>query len=262
VEGITPVLLYDRDDEPDKIVTIAGYGETGNGLTGTTGERGKIYGANNKVEAVFEHSLIFTFDPPPAGLDLEGIPGPGDSGCPALFEENGKLYTLGVGSFNSGNDEDHTASRYATVDGFARVSAHRKWILDTIAADPPSTIPMFGGYASTTSIPATPAGSAASALISAFNSGSIDRIASFYRTFGRRRTEEEIRKNAASWQKLIDEYGKYEILGYKEAGPYDIAVFVRATKGGIGRAVGIQLDHEGEHRATRMVMADTDAPEK
>jgi len=256
VEGIAPVLLYDRDDEPGKIVTIAGWGETGNGLTSARNERGKLFGANNQVEAVFEHSLIFTFDTPPAGLDLEGLPGAGDSGCPALLEENGKVFIVGVGSFNSGSD-DH-ASAYGTVDAFARVSAHRKWISDTIAADPPSSIPMFGAYVRGTSLPRTRAGSAAKAFLAAFNSGKTAEMAAFYRTYGRRRSEEELQKTAAAWQKLIDQYGSYELLGYKESGPYAIAVFVRAAKGGIGRAVGVLLEPEGEHRMKRLVMADAE----
>jgi len=258
VQDITPVLLYERSDEPDKVVTIVGYGETGNGLSRERGQRGKAFAANNKVEAVFEHSIVFTFDTPPAGLELEGVPGAGDSGCPALLEENGKLYTVGVGSFNSGSDA--TSSGYGTIDGFARVSAHRKWITDTMAADPPSTIPMFGAYARNATLPQTAAGSAASALIAAFNTGSVDRIAAFYRAHGRRRSDEEIQKAAAGWQPLFDEYGAYEIRGYKEAGPYAIAVFVRAAKGNLGRGVAVELEPDGEHRVKRMVMADVEEP--
>jgi hypothetical protein len=258
VQDIAPVLLYERGDEPDKVVTIVGYGETGNGLTRERNPRGKVFAANNKVEAVFEHSIVITFDAPPAGLDLEGLPGAGDSGCPALLEENGKLYTVGVGSFNSGSDA--TSSGYGTIDGFARVSAHRKWITDTMAADPPSTIPMFGAYVRNPSLPQTPAGSVAKSLIAAFNSGSVDRIAAFNRAHGRRRPDEEIQKAAAGWQPLFDEYGAYEIRGYKEAGPYTIAVFVRAAKGDLGRAVAVELERDGEHRVKRMVMADVEEP--
>jgi hypothetical protein len=258
VEGIAPALLYENDDEPDKIATIVGFGETGDGLRGPNGERGKPFGAMNKVEAVFENSLIFTFDAPPAGLDLEGIPGPGDSGCPALLEDHGKLYVLGVASFNSGSKG--TASRYGTVDGFARVSTLRKWIVETMAADPPSTVPMFGAYVRTATLPESPAAVAAKALIGAFNSGAVDRIADFYRTYGRRRPDDEVRKNAASWQPLIDQYGVYEIRGYKTAGPDTIAVLVRAAKSGISRAVVVELENNGEHRVKSLVMADVDEP--
>lgn len=257
VEGITPVLLYDKSDEPDKIATIVGYGETGLGNTNARNERGKVLAANNKVEAVFEHSIVFTFDAPPAGLDLEGLPGSGDSGCPALLELDHKLYLLGVGSFNSGSEA--TASTYGTIDGFARVSAHRKWIIDTMAADPPSSLPMFGAYVKSASLPNTPAASAAKMLIAAFNSGKLDEIASFYRKYGKKRSEDELHKVAASWQELIDQYGTYTILGYKESGPRAIVVFVRAQKGNLGRAVAVVLEPDAD-QTKRITMADVEEP--
>jgi hypothetical protein len=259
-EGTAPVALYDRDDEPGKIVTIAGYGETGTGLTGGTGERGQLLGAMNMVEAAFEHSLVFTFDPPPGGLELEGLPGPGDSGCPALLEENGKVFLVGVGSFNSGSDE--TASRYGTLDGFARVSAHRQWITETIDSDPPSSIPMFGPYTKTTKLPETPPGKTAAALIDAFNSGKVGKIADFYRAFARRRSEAEIEKAAAGWQSLMDTYGTYEIRGLRESGTRAIAVYVRAEKAALGRVVVVVLEPEGEDRIAQMKMADVEEPQE
>lgn len=257
---VEPMALYEAQDEPGKVATIVGYGEIGNGLTGATGPRGTPYAAQNTIEATFENSLAFTFDRPPAGLDLEGIPGPGDSGCPAFVEQNGKLRLAGVGSFNSGSDEDHTASRYGTLDGFARVSTRVAWIRKTIADDPPSTIPFYGPYSRTARLPDTPAGRAASALIDAFNTGDTGRVAAFYRAFGRRRTEDEILKAAASWKELMEQYGRYETLGYRESGPFVIAVFVRASKGELGRAVVITLDKEGEHRVQTMRMADASEP--
>src|SRR5262249_30100112 len=104
VEGITPVLLYEKGDEVGKVVTIVGRGGTGNGLTGQTMPKGHtLRGATNRIEAALENSILMTFDAPPGGTNLEGIPGSGDSGGPALFEQDGKLYLLGVDSFNSGD---------------------------------------------------------------------------------------------------------------------------------------------------------------
>src|SRR5262245_44915243 len=55
VAGIAPVLLYEKDDEPGKIITIVGRGKTGTGLTGPVGEKGTVpRGATNRIEAVFE----------------------------------------------------------------------------------------------------------------------------------------------------------------------------------------------------------------
>lgn len=260
VTDVEPVTLYTAEDEPGKVATIVGYGEIGNGLTGATGPRGTPHAAQNTIEATFENSLVFTFDRPPAGLDLEGIPGPGDSGCPAFIEQEGKLRLAGVGSFNTGSDADHTASHYGTLDGFARVSTRVAWIRKTIADDPPSTVPFYGPYSRTSRLPDTPAGRAATALVEAFNTGDTGRIAAFYRAFGRRRAEDEIVQAAASWKDLMEQYGRYETLGYRDSGPYVIAVFVKASKGDLGRAIIVTLDHEGEHRVQTMRMADAAEP--
>ena len=258
VEGIAPVLLYEGSDEMGKVITFVGPGAIGKGNEKQDHENrpDRPYGARNRVEGAFEHSLVFTFSPPPEGEDLEGIAGAGDSGCPALLEENGKVYTLGVGSWNSGDEAG--ASRYGTVDAFARVSAHREWIRSTMAADPPSTVPLFGPRVDSTKVPETPAGIAAVAILEAFNTGKTSEIAKFYEKFGRRRPAEEIARVANSWQELIDQYGRYELQGYTEAGPYVITLLVRSEKAKINRALAVILDPEGEHRVKTMRMADRD----
>ncbi|HYR26885.1 MAG TPA: trypsin-like serine protease, partial [Thermoanaerobaculia bacterium] len=143
VEGIAPVLLYDGTDEVDQIATLVGRGAAGPALPGATRTLGVAHAARNLVEGAFEHSLVFSFSPPPAGEDLEGVPGPSDSGCPALLEKDGKLYTIGVGAWGT-ETHDPAKSAYGSIDAFARVSAHRTWIVDTMAADPPSSIAMYG----------------------------------------------------------------------------------------------------------------------
>lgn len=261
VEGIAPVPLYERDDEPGRIAVIVGYGGVGNGIDGP-GEKSKVpLGARNRIEGAFENTLVMLFDAPPLGDDLEGFAGPGDSGCPAFFEVDGKLYLAGVGSFNTGDAEAKTASRYHTLDAFARVSTRRQWIVDTMAADPPSTVPMFGKYVASTDLPKTQAAKIAKTLVDAFNSGKTAEIANFYRLYGKKRTEEEIQKVAGSWQALIDEYGRYELQGFSEAGPHAITLFVRATKPDIGRAVAVILDPKPPHTIVRMLMADVPEPE-
>lgn len=263
VEGVEPVELYNRDDEPGKAVIVVGRGATGTGLTGDTEPRGELLGAQNRIEAVFEGSLVLTFDPPPSGAELEGIGGAGDSGGPLLLVEDGRPMLVGVGSFNSGDRADHSAGRYGTLDAFARVSAHRAWIVDTMASDPPSSLPIFEAFvpaADASALPETPAARAASVLLAAFNAASVEAMADYYRRFGRPRTETEIRDVAASWQELFDEYGRYELLGYSQAGPYDLALFVRSGKAGIGRAMALRLDPAGEHRVQSVTMADADPP--
>jgi hypothetical protein len=74
VEGITPVLLYDKDDEVGRIIAIVGRGEMGTGLTGPVGERSPVpQGATNRIEAVFENSPKTRSAPKPGTVG----PGPG-----------------------------------------------------------------------------------------------------------------------------------------------------------------------------------------
>lgn len=101
-------------------------------MTGDTLDRGKKRGATNEIEGALENSLIITFDPPPNGTHLEGIGGASDSGSPAFYEENGKLYLIGVDSFGSGSPKQGTSSKYLTFSGYARISTRRNWILETM----------------------------------------------------------------------------------------------------------------------------------
>ena len=92
VTDVEPAMLYDRKDEVGKLITFAGWGMTGNGLTGPGEMDGALRGAHNRAVRVDDTTVYFTFDAPPKGEDLEGISGPGDSGGPALLEEGGRLY--------------------------------------------------------------------------------------------------------------------------------------------------------------------------
>ncbi len=58
----------------------------------------------------------------------------------------------------------------------------------------------------------------------------------------------------------MEQYGRYETLGFRDSGPYVIAAFVRAGKGDLGRAIVVTLDKEGEHRVQTMRMADAPEP--
>ncbi|HUQ46806.1 MAG TPA: trypsin-like serine protease [Gemmatimonadaceae bacterium] len=64
--------------------------------------------------------------PPPSGTDLEGAPGRGDSGGPALITIAGKAYVAGVSS--AGYDGVDGPGSYGAVDVFTRVSTHAAWI--------------------------------------------------------------------------------------------------------------------------------------
>ncbi len=208
---------------------------------------------------------MISFDVPPAGLENEGISGAGDSGCPALVERDGKVYILGVGCFNSGDVEAGTACGYGTLDAFARVSTLKPWIEQTMDTGSVSTIPLYYPFKPSTTLsdlPATPVAAAAGALLNAFNSGTADKMTEFYKTYGRRRSDEEIAVSVAQWMELMKEYGRYEIRGYAEGGRNDISLFVWATRPGIGRAVAVHVDPSKENRVTAMKMTDSSIPKE
>ena len=124
---VSPIALYRERDEEGKEVVVAGKGFGGDGLTGPV-ERDSVFrAATNRVDRVREKWLQFRFDAPPAGTDLEGISGPGDSGGPALID--GKI--AGV---SSAQDDRATGKEgvYGVDEYYARVSSYLDWICETM----------------------------------------------------------------------------------------------------------------------------------
>jgi secreted trypsin-like serine protease len=76
---------------------------------------------------VVERLLVFRFDAPPGGTDLEGISGPGDSGGPALIERDGRWQVIGV---SSGQDANATSREgvYGVTEYYTRVSSYLSWL--------------------------------------------------------------------------------------------------------------------------------------
>jgi hypothetical protein len=263
VMDISPALLYERMDEGGKNVLLVGNGTTGNGLTGIGSERGKRRGATNQIEGALENSLLLVFDAPPLGTDLEGISGPGDSGSPALYEENGKLYLMGVSSFNSGDREKGTAGKYWTFEGFARISTRRQWILETIKADPPDSLwsplkKLKGG-----SFPKDIFGRRAEAFFKAFNSGQESAMAEFYVTHRPPSPEGKTpRERAKGWQDLMNQYGKYEPYGFAKQGNYTYSFLVFSAKEKIWRGVFLEFEESKPYRVKGMQMWDAGPPQE
>lgn len=247
VQGVAPVLLYDKNDELGKVITLVGRGMTGNGLTGPQGERDhKVRGAMNRIDWTDPNSLIANFDLPPAALDLEGTTGPGDSGGPAFLEQDGKLYLLGVGSF-SDDDFREKGSWYGTRNHYARVSARRQWILDTIAADPPST----NDWSAPAKLadgkwPETPAGRAAAAFFRAYNAGDSKGLEAFYADFMLPRPERSPAERARAVFELFETYGPYGLEAWSATGPRTIRVLVHSKKTAQWRSVHFGLNPEGK----------------
>jgi hypothetical protein len=126
---------YRWNDELGKTVTIVGAGASGNGLDGWRSEDGLMRAATNVIDDTRPGWLIFTFDAPPAGTDLEGVSGPGDSGGPAFVDRDGKRYLVGVSSTNHTGDAAGPC-RYKSREYYARVSTSLDWITSTIQSPP------------------------------------------------------------------------------------------------------------------------------
>ena len=87
---------------------------------------GRIRGATSRVDSTSAAWLYFSFDAPPKGTDLEGAPGPGDSGGPAFLMTGSTPAIAGISS--AGFDGESGPGSYGAVDVFTRVSSHAAWI--------------------------------------------------------------------------------------------------------------------------------------
>jgi hypothetical protein len=132
VTGVIPMLLYRDTAEKGVVATLLGHGMAGTGASAERIEDGKARGATSRVDSVDSKWLYFSFDAPPSGTDLEGAPGAGDSGGPALVKVNGMTFVAGVSS--AGYDGQSGPGSYGAVDVFTRVSTHADWIDKTIAS--------------------------------------------------------------------------------------------------------------------------------
>jgi hypothetical protein len=132
--GVVPVpIREERGEASGDVVTFAGQGHSGDGLTGPAVRDGQRRAAMNRIEAVKQNWLTFLFDAPPAGEDLEGISGPGDSGGPALMTVDGKVVVAGV---SSGQDSRATGKEgvYGVTEYYVRVSSYAEWIRNTMSS--------------------------------------------------------------------------------------------------------------------------------
>jgi hypothetical protein len=129
VEGVQPVPLYKGRDELGKPAFIVGYGDYG--VAGAAFQRadGKRRAVTNEITDAGPKRVFMTFDAPPAGLAIEGVGAPGDSGGPAFVEDSGQLLLVGVSSASM-NGKPGT---YGVVDVYTRISSYVDWIDTTIA---------------------------------------------------------------------------------------------------------------------------------
>ena len=135
VTGIRPISLYNQLDEFNKVVSFVGWGFTGMGTPGVMDNDGKMRRAQNTVMNAGKW-LEFLFDDPretnSKALPLEGAPGLGDSGGPALLETPQGLMIMGVALGEINNPKAPQQGAYGSISLYERVSTHYSWILQVI----------------------------------------------------------------------------------------------------------------------------------
>ena len=128
-----PAALYRKHDELNKVITIAGKGTTGNGMTGDAKQDNLLRAATNTINSVEGKWLTFEFNQGDNATPLEGVSGSGDSGGPAFILENGTPYLAGV----SCCQESETQGAYGALEYYSRVSTELDWLQQQMAANPP-----------------------------------------------------------------------------------------------------------------------------
>jgi hypothetical protein len=185
VSGVQPLGVLRSRGERGLVATIVGHGGAGRGDSRERTEDGRARAATSRVDSVSAAWLYFSFDAPPRGTDLEGAPGPGDSGGPAIVILGGRPFVAGVSS--AGSDGRDGPGTYGAVDAFTRVSSYTAWI-DSVMRAPASAAPTAAAGRSPApssrgqqgmTLPDTPVGRRYVAFLDAMHSGTDSAIVAF-----------------------------------------------------------------------------------
>ena len=181
VGNLTPVALHRGRAERGVLAMLVGHGGNGRGDSPERAEDGRARAATSRIDSTSTAWLYFSFDAPPGGSDLEGAPGPGDSGGPAIIVSNGIPAVAGISS--AGFDGRSGPGSYGAVDVFTRVSTYAAWI-DSVMRAPVSANRASPTGAPTQStqgvaLPDTPAGKRYAAFLAAMHAATDSAILSF-----------------------------------------------------------------------------------
>jgi secreted trypsin-like serine protease len=126
VRAELPVRIYQGREEPNAVVTIVGWGRTGDGHNPELIRDGRFRRGENKIDEATPR-LRFRFDEPGSSrvVPLEAVSGPGDSGGPAFIEVGGARYLAGISSFQ---EDEHSPGVFGVTENYERVSDHIDWI--------------------------------------------------------------------------------------------------------------------------------------
>lgn len=159
ITGVAPAAIYPTSlgSVLGQTVTVVGYGDTGNGITGyaagTLGTRRAMQnvldnqggditngGADGNTQyslGQFNSNIVFSdFDSPnsanwpttnlmgdPAPLPLEGATAPGDSGGGVFLSVNNQTYLAAVTSFGYNFNSNNPLSQYGDAEGYTSLTA-------------------------------------------------------------------------------------------------------------------------------------------
>jgi V8-like Glu-specific endopeptidase len=144
VTNVKPAELYEGTDEVGNIGYYAGFGRTGDGITGDTIPNDKNYrlAGTNVIDRVgsdyktnWSSDLLVTDFDSTSGdnvfgsstpLNLEYNIAPGDSGGGLFIDRDNKYYLAGVNSFGT------RGSKYGSISGTTRVSSYVSSIRNVI----------------------------------------------------------------------------------------------------------------------------------
>jgi hypothetical protein len=138
VKHVSPISLYQHEDEVGKSILMLGWGDFGTGDKGLPKFQlvndGKFRLATNKITGTNENYLTFQFDSPDSqdALPLEGVNGPGDSGGPALVNTDSGIKLIGISSRGRYKSIFRTIfdrqGRYGWQEYYIRISKMYTWI--------------------------------------------------------------------------------------------------------------------------------------
>jgi len=124
--------LYRGSAEEGQVITIFGWGRTGDG-TSTELLKDRLFRRGENIIDEVTPRLRFDFDEPtsPSATEYEAVSGPGDSGGPAFLDIQGVRYLVGVSSFQQ---DEVSPGLYGVIENYERVSRHLEWI-DSVVRD-------------------------------------------------------------------------------------------------------------------------------
>ena len=134
--------LHLQELEPDSIVTLLGWGYFGLGTTGRQYNDGSLRLARNRITDV-DRRFKIRFDDPrdraSQALPLEGVPSLGDSGGPALLENEDGLFLIGitVGEVTVNGFSEETQGEYGAIAIYEIVALQLDWIETVIGSSAP-----------------------------------------------------------------------------------------------------------------------------